>query len=83
MDVIGPRWTWVGPIERDWTTLDVIGLGRTSLVFRFLLGFASCLYGEVSHSVHHVYVCSSDRHPLAVVTPHDILRLVADRLVEG
>ena len=37
----------------------------------------------VTRRVHHVYVCSSDRHPLAVVTPHDILRLVADRLVEG
>lgn len=44
---------------------------------------AWCLYEEVTRSVHHVYVCSSDRHPLAVVTPHDVLRLVADRLVEG
>lgn len=37
----------------------------------------------VTHRVHHVYVCSSDGHPLAVVTPHDILRILADRLVEG
>ena len=44
---------------------------------------ASCLYREVTHRVHHVYVVSSDDHPLAVITPHDILRLVADRLVEG
>jgi len=31
----------------------------------------------VQHRVHHVYVCSTDGHPLALITPNDILRLLA------
>ena len=37
----------------------------------------------VGYGIHHAYVCSSDGHPLAMVTPNDILALLADRLVEG
>ena len=37
----------------------------------------------VTRRVHHVYVCSAEGHPLAVVTPRDVLRLLADEVVEG
>jgi CBS domain-containing protein len=37
----------------------------------------------VTRSVHHVYVCSAEGHPLAVVTPRDVLRLLADEVVDG
>ena len=37
----------------------------------------------VTRRVHHVYVCSAEGHPLAVITPRDVLRLLADEVVEG
>jgi CBS domain-containing protein len=37
----------------------------------------------VSRRVHHVYVCDDERRPVAMVTPNDILRVLADVSVEG
>ena len=37
----------------------------------------------VSRRVHHVYVCDDERRPVAMVTPNDVLRVLADVLVEG
>jgi len=37
----------------------------------------------VTYGIHHAYVCSADGHPLAMVTPNDILALLSDALTEG
>ena len=37
----------------------------------------------VSARIHHVYIVSSDGHPLSVVTPSDVLRLLSEELIEG
>lgn len=47
-----------------------------------------CTVGDVvalmvHHRVHHVYACSTDGQPLAMITPHDVLRVLSDVLVEG
>ena len=37
----------------------------------------------VSARLHHIYVVSSDGHPLSLVTPSDVLRLLSEELIEG
>ena len=37
----------------------------------------------VTKKVHHVYVCDDKNRPVAMVTPNDVLRVLADVLVEG
>ena len=37
----------------------------------------------VARRVHHVYVCDAERRPVAMITPNDVLGVLADVLVEG
>jgi CBS-domain-containing membrane protein len=37
----------------------------------------------VSARLHHIYVVSGDGHPLSLVTPSDVLRLLSEELIEG
>ena len=52
----------------------------------------TCLASETVHDVvgrmvarrvHHVYVCDEQRRPVAMITPNDVLGVLADVLVEG
>lgn len=37
----------------------------------------------VTEKTHHVYVCDDQNKPVAMITPNDVLRVLADVLVEG